>query len=378
MAFDSKIFNAEVFGRYVDRVPRVKQNALLNAGVLRTRSDLAAMLSAQAGGNIVTVPMYGLIGGTPLNYDGATNITAQSSDTFKQTHVVVGRAQAWQEYDFSYDITGANFMQNVAAQVGEYWDDVDQSTIIATLNGVFGGNHEVATKHTHEILDKVGATALNDAAQKACGDNKQIFTAAIMHSSVATDLENLRVLEYAKYTDKNGIEMSTSIATWNGRTVLVDDSVPVESGYYKCASTDAGALQIVASNATDGQITLANVKKGDFYPADAAANMYVVAGTRYTTYILGRNAIDFANCGARVPSELYRDPKVNGGVDMLISRQRKIFTPYGMSFANSSMTSNSPTAAELATAANWVMVPNSAGTDTINHKAVPIARILSR
>ena len=74
--FDSKNFNAEVFGKYLETVPRVKQNALLKAGVLRTRTDLRAMLSEQTGGNFISVPMTGLIGGAALNYDGATNITA--------------------------------------------------------------------------------------------------------------------------------------------------------------------------------------------------------------------------------------------------------------------------------------------------------------
>ena len=42
--------------------------------------------------------------------------------------VVVGRAKAWIERDFSGDITSASFMDNVAAQVADYWDDVDQDT----------------------------------------------------------------------------------------------------------------------------------------------------------------------------------------------------------------------------------------------------------
>ena len=33
--FDSKTFNAEVFGKYLERVPRVKHDKLLEAGVLQ-------------------------------------------------------------------------------------------------------------------------------------------------------------------------------------------------------------------------------------------------------------------------------------------------------------------------------------------------------
>ena len=61
--FDNKIFNAEVFGKYVDTIPRVKQNALLRAGVFRTRSELKTMLAEQTGGNYITLPMFGRIGG---------------------------------------------------------------------------------------------------------------------------------------------------------------------------------------------------------------------------------------------------------------------------------------------------------------------------
>ena len=73
--FDSKYFNSEVFGKYVETVPRIKQNAFLQAGVLRTRNDLRNMLSDQTGGNFISVPMTGRIGGAALNYDGSTNLS---------------------------------------------------------------------------------------------------------------------------------------------------------------------------------------------------------------------------------------------------------------------------------------------------------------
>ncbi|MEG1606573.1 MAG: phage coat protein, partial [Clostridia bacterium] len=73
--FDAKIFNAEVFGKYVERIPRVKQNKLLDAGVLRPRGELKQLLADQTGGNYVTVPMLGLIDGEAQNYDGQTTIT---------------------------------------------------------------------------------------------------------------------------------------------------------------------------------------------------------------------------------------------------------------------------------------------------------------
>lgn len=79
--------------------------------------------------------------------------------------------------------------------------------------------------------------------------------------------------------------------------------------------------------------------------------------------------------------EMYRDPKKHGGEDTLYMRQRKVFAPYGISFTRKSMVAKSPTDDELANGANWELVNNGkAGSakKTIKHKAIPIARIISR
>jgi hypothetical protein len=195
-------------------------------------------------------------------------------------------------------------------------------------------NTPFVEKHTTDITANgdgmVDATTLNTAAQNACGDNKGIFSVAVMHSIVATHLENLHLLEYLKYTDASGVQRNLNLATWNGRTVLIDDGVPVSS---------------------------------DTSP-------------KYTTFLLGEGAFEFCDCGAKLPYEMSRDPKTNGGEETLYTRQRKLFAPAGISFTKSAMASLSPTSTELETAANWALV-NDGSVNTIDHKAIPIARIIS-
>ena len=335
--FDSKYFNDEVFGRYLEAIPRVKQNAFLTAGVLNVRNDLRTLLTEQTGGNFISLPMVGRIGGTALNYDGSTNITATGLETFLQSMIVVGRAKGWLEKDFNADITGHDFMENIAAQVAEYWDDIDQATILKTLEGIFGvTTNSFAANHTLDITSAttktVGAETLNNAIQKAAGANKAIFTMVIMHSVVATNLENLSLLNYVKGTDANGVQRDLGLATWNGRTVLIDDEVPVD---------------------TTG------------------------TNPKYTTYILGQGAFDYCDVGAKVPREVYRDATTNGGQDMLITRQRKIFAPRGFSFVQPSTPIVSPTDTHLATAARWTPVKDTAGTGYYPSQAYPFARIIS-
>ena len=110
--------------------------------------------------------------------------------------------------------------------------------------------------------------------------------------------------------------------------------------------------------------------------------MYVVLGIRYTTFALGKGAISYEDIGAKTPYEMDRDPAKNGGQDTLYIRQRKCFAPFGISYEKASQASNSPTDAELANGANWVLVhtgeAQAANRSYINHKAIPIARIYSR
>ena len=447
--FDAKLFNGEVFQKYVDRVPNTKLNELVKSSAIRQRPELASSMSDQVGGNYVTTPLTGLISGsTPLNYDGQTDITSNSTKTFSHSRVVVGRANAWTEKDFSYDITGGvDFMENVAQQISEYWDEIDQDTIVSIMQGVFNMSDaegaKFVKKHTHDVTavsnseGKVGlmdATTLNTAIQKACGDHKGKFSMAIMHSKVSTNLENLKVLVYLKYNDANGMERELNLATLNGRLVMIDDSMPhvdvektagvytvtvggspvtgekytVAGAEFTVAGTQTatavatGLASALADNATysvsrDGAVLTLTEKSGKYgagQPAVSAEGVgTAVAGgtltvatttaavieTAYTTYVFGDGAIEYTNCGAKVPYEMQRDPKTNGGQDTLYSRQRKCFAPYGISFTKKVMSSLSPTDAELRNGLNWELVNSNdgAGAEYISDKAIPIAQIIS-
>jgi hypothetical protein len=342
--FEQKTFNPNAFGKYIDTIPKVRKNELVKSRALQPNSQIKAAFANQTGVVYATLPMYGRLDGDVVNYDGETDITATSTTTYERGVIVIGRAKAWVERDFSEDITGgAGFMSNVARQVSEYWEDIDQNTLISILNGIFSmtgtANTEFVTAHTYDISDTatpvVQAATLNTAIQQASGDKKNGFSIVIMHSAIATNLENLKLLAYMTQTDANGIERQLQLGTWNGRVVLIDDGMPT--------------LDVTG------------------------ATPY----TKYTTYVLGIGAFDYENIGAETPYEMNRDPKTNGGQNTLYSRQRKVFAPYGISFMKANMAKNSPTDAELANGANWTLV-NDGNGKTITHKAIPIARIISR
>ncbi len=439
--FDGKNFNSEVFGAYVEKTPNLNRNELIKSRAVKSRQDLASTFKDQVGGNYAVIPITGRIGGTPQNYNGSTDITSKKLKTYTQGRIVVGRADSWVENDFSYDITGGvDFLAQVAQQVGEYWDNVDQNTILSTLKGIFSmsgtENLKFVNGHTLDIsantdeTGRFGATTLNNAMQQALGDNKAKFTIAIMHSAVSTNLENLKLLDYMKYTDSNGIERTLSLGTLSGRTVLIDDAMPTENiassaGVYTV--TIAGALasgdkitvagtEVTLDSTSAASVTAAanavytalgtmdnyaltknagvitfTEKSGHYGVGQPSASIVSTAGTiavatttvpviaytKYTTYVLGDGAFEYTDCGTKVPYETNRDPAKNGGQDTLYGRQRKIFAPYGISWTDSSIIS--PSDAQLETGSKWSLANSNESTrEYFPHKAIPIARIISR
>ena len=461
--FDAKSFNPEAFKYMVKRVPNLKTNELRKCKALVGNPDIRDVFSSQNGTGYARIAMRGLLDGAVVNYDGQTDITASSTKTFEQGVVVIGRAKGWVERDFSYDITGGvDFMQNIAEQVRDYLDAVDQDTLLAILSGVFSmtgdKNAEFVAKHTYDVSGTspytVGATTLNTAINRACGANKKKFALVICHSDVATNLENLNLIDYLKYTDKNGVQRDLGLATWNGKLVLIDDGMPLvkvvttaetkgvytitigtkaiagdkisvggveytfhstETSYanktiaIKTSKNDqaaelkkvleeqfAGVFTVTASGATtvltqviggtgaSPAVSVTQTDEGTLVAsiATTTAGVAEVDDMTYTTYVLGEGSIFFEDIGAKVPYEMARDAKTNGGQDTLYTRQRKVFAPFGISYEKASQASNSPTDTELAMGANWTLVHsgevNAADRSYIDHKAIAIARIISK
>ena len=358
--FDAKSFNAEAFGKYVERVPNVKKNQLIQSGAVGTNDNAKTALASQTGSLYARIPYFGRISGaTSQNNDGGTDITATSTTTYEQGFVTASRMDSWTERSFSKNITaGVDFMDNVARQIADYKLEVKQAMLLAMLSGVFSmkttGNgiaekaaKEFVEKHTYDISGKagedalVGATTLNTAIQQACGDNKNIFKLVVMHSAVATRLENLRLLKYMTHTDKDGIQHDLALATWNGRTVLIDDDMPVED-----------------------------------VAASGSGETAVPAHTKYTTYVLGEGSIVLDDIGDSVPYEMSRDPKTNGGQDTLFVRDRYICGVDGISFEKPASVTASASNADLKTGTNWNIIND--GEKAISHKAIALVRIISQ
>lgn len=333
-------FDPELFYMQWQTEQDPTQLAMINSGAVQNNAAIRSLIAN--GSNVYTFPIYNVLGGTPDNYDGVTDITVTTPDGKYQSGVVYGRSHAWKDQDFVRDFnSGADPMRQITSQVARFWQKQRQKTILAILKGVFsttdntGGYRDAWATHTTnlaatgssvESANKMGETTLGDAIQKAVGDNADIFSLVWMHSKVATNLAGLQLLQYRKYTDPMGIERTLKIADFNGYTVVIDDDVPVAE-----------------SSSASGE-------------------------KEYTSYVMGMGALQYAPAPVDTPVEVSREAKKQGGYNEYITRLRESYHPNGFSFKLPSGVI-SPTDEQLGTAANWLIAANP--------KIIPMARIIT-
>lgn len=345
--FNGIIINERAFGAYTEALPHQHRNALIKSGVFVNDSRIQSLLKNQHGSFYAMIPIKGRIGGEPVNYDGKTDIPYDGIGTLSQGIIAYGRAKGWGELDFTTDISaGENPLQWMGQQVADYWDDQDTKIVMGVTDALFNmtGDEETAfaEKHTLDVTGTVDtvvtAESLNNIVQQASGDKRGQFTTVFMHSTVAKNLENQKLLEYMKGTDPNGIQRDLTMATWNGRTVIIDDGMPYDPE----------------------------------------------TGT-YTTYVFGRGAFAFESLGAKVPTEIERKAAERGGITIMYNRRRHCLVPRGISFVgNGKLLTDgclSPTNAHLFDPTNWAIVSNGktgAQREGVLHRDIPIARIISK
>lgn len=345
-------FDEEIFYMTWMSMPDPVKLAMLNSGAVVEDATIRRLISS--GSNFFTMPIYNVLGGTPDNYDGNTDITMTTPDATHQSGVVYGRAHSWKDQDFIHDFnSGADPTRQIAGGVARFWQKQRQKTILKILEGIFGitaatgASAEYTAKvnewknHSYSIVasgsatavsedNKMGATTMGDAIQKALGDNGDIVSMCWMHSRVAHNLAALELLKFRTYTDPQGIERQLKIADYNGITVIVDDDVPVSD------------------------------------------NAKVTGAKDYTTYVLGNSSILHAPAPVKTPVELGRNQLSKGGYDFFVTRFRECYHPNGFSYALPQVDGKaviSPTDTQLGAAAQWSVVAPP--------KTIPLIKIVT-
>lgn len=328
----SDVVVPEVFSRYMT-VDALYKAALWSSGVIRQDADLASKLAG--GGRTYNVPFWKDLDDTEADIasDDPDDIIVPGKLT-SGTDIARRqfRTRAWSTADLTSELAGDDPAKRIKARVGDYWARQFDQFAVMTVRGVIASNVANNSGDMVEDIstDAVGAPAaaelfsaeaVLDAAQ-TMGDEKTKLQVLVMHSVVHTRLAKNDLIDYRP--DSEGKVWHAYFMDYR---VLVSDNVPAIAGTNR---------------------------------------------TRYHTYLLGSNALGWAESPPDMPVEVDREPLAGGGagVETLVTRKQFALHPYGIKWTDSSVAAEFPSNAELRTAANWSRVYT-------DRKLIPIATLIT-
>lgn len=325
----SDIIEPAVYLSY-DAVDSPEKTAFFQSGIVVRNGTLDA--KANTGGKIVDIPFWNdLDASTEPNYSTDDPDTSAGTDKVTASQMIARVGYLNKGYtapDLTGEIAGSNPMQRIRNRFGTYWSRQWQKRILKAATGVMAKN--IASNSGDMVRD--ASIADGNAAVTANFFSRSNFTAAAFTLGDMVDgIQAIAVhsVVFKRMVDNDDIDFipdskgALTIPTFMGKSVIVDDGMPVVAG------------------GTSGFV--------------------------YTSVLFGAGAFGYGEGSPLVPMEVFRTPAAGngGGVEQLWERKTWMLHPTGYQFTSSSVAGITPTWAELATAANWLRV--------VPRKNVPLA-----
>lgn len=291
-----------------------QKNNLIQSGIVGDFPEVAARADA-FDASTVNMPFLQDLAGADEVLSDSTPLTPGNITAAKDEAVICRRGRSWGTQQLARYKTGADPAGAIANLVAEYWVRRMQDALISTLQGVFAST-TMAAEHVLNlsIPDGNNAAASNLISSNAAldalkllGDEIDAIVGMAVHSDIYYELLKQEVIDFVKPS-----EVLPELPTYKGKAVIVDDRMPRVAG------------------GTSGSV--------------------------YDTYLFGQDCVAYGE-GTLDPDEAVKmDEDILAGVELLAHRRQYIMHPLGVRWNGASVAGDSPTNAELATAANWTRV----------------------
>lgn len=320
----SDVLIPEVFMPYV--IEKTKElSAFFESGIVVTDAAIEAKMAN--GGKTIQMPFWhDLDGNDQVTSDNpASSIVPNAVDAAEQIAVICRRAVSFGAADLAGILAGDDPMRVVAERIAPFWNRKIQTTLISTLNGVFGGAATIADSvlnvsgATAGAAVKISAGAIIDA-KGTMGDAADDIRVIAVHSKVYQELQKQNLIQFIPNARGEVV-----IPTYMGMRVVVSDALPT------------------GTNGTE---------------------------KTYTTYLFAPGSVAYGETSAKVPVAIDRDELAadGEGVEYFVNRRHFLMHPMGYKFVGT-VAGQSPTNAELGGATAWTRV--------FERKNVPMAALIT-
>ena len=253
--------------------------------------------------------------GTPTDAN-RKDATPKKITTAQEIAARMARNQSWSSTGLARELAGDDPMQAIASRVAYYWMRRLQRIFVTTFNGVIADNLLAASgsdTHTqYDLINDISGASFVDGVTNfsaeafidtgtLMGDSQDQLTAVMVHSVVFGRMQKNNLIDFIP--DARG---ETTIPTFLGREVIVDDGMPR-------------------------------------------------TGSVYDSWLFGAGAAQIGEAMDDVPTEVSREALAGngGGQEILTTRRVYACHPTGHAYIQASIPDGGPSNSDLATAANW-------------------------
>lgn len=338
----SDVVTPSIFSPYTQQLTQQKSR-LLSSGAMVADETLSNNLNG--GGLTFNEPSFKDLDDDAENVstdDPDVSSTPNKIGSATEIQVRLSRNNSWSSMDLTADLIGVDPMNAIANRVSDYWVRRQQVAFVATMNGVFADNAAAPSGTDTHVQDDMtfSLAALNGGAfldgttnfsaesfidaTTTMGDSMDQLTLVMMHSVVYSRALKNNLIDFIPDAINPA---AAGIPTFLGRTVVVDDHMPVTGGLFD-------------------------------------------------TWLFGRGAVRWGAGSPKVPTETDRKPAAGngGGQDVLHNRVEWAIAPVGYAYVGTPPKggpSNAATTNNLAAAGSWSRVFSE-------RKQINIARLVTR
>ncbi len=219
----------EVFEQYaIERTAQL--SAFVQSGIVEQSPEFDAL--ATGGGLTVEMPFWKDLTADRQILSDSASLAINKITSDKDIARIQNDAQTWGVNHLAKVTSGDDPMGRIVDLVAGYWARVDQGMVIACLKGIFSSVTMAGNKlaiASESIAGQSASTRLNGAtfvdATVKLGDRGDRLTAVAMHSATEAALRKQDLIDFI--ADSEG---KAQIKTFQGRRVIVDDTLPVRAG----------------------------------------------------------------------------------------------------------------------------------------------------
>lgn len=277
----------------------------IQSGLLQRVAQFDALL--RGGGDTFTLPYWNDLTGDDQVVSEDTAFETQKITANRQVGVRLVRGNAWKANLLAGIMSGSDPIAAITELIAAWWVRTNEKILIQIVQGIFGAAS--FTAHVRDITSETGAASRISGKEVIktkllMGDNNAKITTIAMHSLVYSELLQQNLITFEKPSEND-----PEIPFYMRLRVVVDDNLPYNS------TTDV-----------------------------------------VSTYLFGSGAFGLGMGGLPEDEALEFDRDSLSHDDIVIVREQLMIHPLGFRWTGTTVSDDTPTNSDLATAANWVRV----------------------